>query len=138
MKKGVILGTFLTLLVALSAVYALAPQAADAGLESIVLYQVTDKMATSAPLTGVGMNGFKLAVDQEILIFAKGIDKAGKEVPVYPTWKADKELSLAVVEGRSKTVVVKALKAGAPLFITALYLTDDGKKVTGEVMGSVK
>lgn len=138
MKKNPILAALLFIIVALSPVFALAPQAADAGLDQIVLYQVTDKMATSAPLKGVGMNGFKLTVGQEIIIFAKGLDKAGNEVPVYPTWKADQELGLTVVEGRSKTVLVKGLKAGAPLFITAVYIKDDGKKVTGEVMGSVK
>ncbi|MHB8095917.1 MAG: hypothetical protein ACYDH0_13375 [Candidatus Aminicenantales bacterium] len=138
MKKGILLSVIFLIAASAGAVYALAPQSLDAGLEQIVLYQVTDKMATAAPLTGVGMNGFKLAVGEEIIIFAKGIDKAGKEVAIWPTWKADKEVAVSVVEGRSKTIVVKALKPGTPLFITALYMTDEGKKVTGEVMGTVK
>jgi hypothetical protein len=136
-KKGILLLVALGV-VSFSGVFALAAQSLDAGLEQIILYQVTDKAATAAPLTGVGMNGFKMTVGQEIIIFAKGIDKAGKEVGIWPTWKADKELAISVVPGRSKTVVVKALKAGTPLFVTALYMTDEGKKVTGEVMGTVK
>lgn len=138
MRKGILISVIFLIAASPCAVSALATQSLDTGLEQIVLYQVTDKMATAAPLTGVGMNGFKLTVGQEIIIFAKGIDKAGKEVAIWPTWKADKELSVSVVEGRSKTIVVKALTPGTPLFITALYLTDEGKKVTGEVMGTVK
>jgi hypothetical protein len=137
-KKGILLSVVFLCALAFSGVYAFAPQSLDAGLEQIVLYQVTSKTATSAPLTGVGMNGFKLTIGEEIIILAKGIDLTGKEVAIWPTWKADKELAISVVEGRSKTVVVKALKAGAPLFVTALYITDEGKKVKGEVMGSVK
>ena len=134
MKNGILLSVATVLLLS----GALVAQALDTGVEQIILYKVADKMATSAPLTGVGMNGFKLAVGEEMIIFAKGVDANGKEVAVWPTWKADKELSVSVVEGRSKTVVVKALKAGAPLFVTAFYITDDGKKIKGEAMGSVK
>lgn len=134
MKNGILLSAVAVLLLS-GALYA---QSLDTGVEQIILYKVADKMATSAPLTGVGMNGFKLTVGEEMIIFAKGVDANGKEVAVWPTWKADKELSVSVVEGRSKTVVVKALKAGAPLFVTAFYITDDGKKIKGEAMGSVK
>lgn len=88
--------------------------------------------------TGTGITTFKLIVGEEMTVTAKGVDKEGNDVPIWPTWKADKELSIRVVEGRSKTAVVKALKEGAPLFFSAIYITDDGKKVTGEVMGEVK
>ena len=101
-------------------------------LDSIILY-FGDK-----PGTGVGINAFKLVVGEEMTITATGVDTAGIDVPIWPTWKADRELSIKVVEGRSKTVVVKALKAGAPLFITAIYIDDNGKKFTGEAMGTVK
>jgi len=129
---------FFTVLIGLAMISVLNAQTLDKDLDHIILYKVTDVMAVSAPLTGVGMNGFKLAVGEEMIIYAKGVDKDGKEVPIWPTWKADKELSLMVVEGRSRTVVVKAVKAGTPLFVTAIYKTDDGKKMTGEVMGTVK
>lgn len=88
--------------------------------------------------TGTGITTFKLTVGEEIKVTAKGVDTEGKEVNIWPTWKADKELSILVVEGRSKTIVVKALKEGAPLFISAIYITDEGKKVKGEGMGEVK
>ena len=88
--------------------------------------------------TGVGISSFKLVVGDEMFLTAKGADAEGIDVPIWPTWKADKEISVKVVEGRSKTVKIKALKAGAPLFVTAIYITDDGKKVTGDAMGEVK
>ncbi len=88
--------------------------------------------------TGTGITTFKLTVGEEITVTAKGVDSEGNEVPIWPTWKADKELSIHVVEGRSKTAIVKALKEGAPLYFYAVYITDEGKKVTGEVMGEVK
>jgi len=119
-------------------ILALNAQSLDKGLEQIILFKVTDTMAVSTPLTGVGLNGFKLAVGEEMILLAKGVNIEGQEVPIWPTWKADKELSLMVVEGRSRTVVIKAVKAGAPLFVTAVYITDDGKKIKSEAMGSVK
>lgn len=88
--------------------------------------------------TGTGITTFKLTVGEEMTVTAKGVDENGKDVPIWPTWKADKELSIRVIEGRSKTAVVKALKDGAPLFFSAVYVTDDGKKVRGEAMGEVK
>jgi len=88
--------------------------------------------------TGTGITTFKLAVGEEITVTAKGVDSEGNEVPIWPTWKSDKELSIRVVEGRSKTAVVKALKEGAPVSFSAVYITDEGKKVTGEVMGEIK
>lgn len=87
--------------------------------------------------TGVGITTFKLTVGEEMTVTAKGVDENGKDVPIWPTWKADKELSIRVVEGRSKTAVVKALKEGTSFF-SAVYITDVGKKVTGEAMGEVK
>jgi len=88
--------------------------------------------------TGTGITTFKLVVGEEITVTAKGVDENGNDVPIWPTWKADKELSIRVVEGRSKTAVVKALKEGAPIFFSAVYITDEGKKVSGDVMGEVK
>jgi len=88
--------------------------------------------------TGTGITTFKLTVGGEITVTAKGMDSEGNEVPIWPTWKADKELSVRVVEGRSKTAVLRALKEGAPVFFSAVYITDEGKKVTGEVMGEIK
>jgi hypothetical protein len=130
--------TIFSVIAVLAMGFALNAQSSDSGLAQIIIYKATDKMMTTSSLLGVGMNGFKLAVGEEMIIIAKGEDKDGKEVAIFPTWKADPEMSLIVVEGRSKTVVIKALKAGAPLFVTATYITDDGKKVKGEVMGTIK
>ena len=107
-------------------------QAKDGPLTQIIIYK------GEVAGTGTGITTFKFMVGDEMTVTAKGVDADGHDVPVWPTWKADKELSIKVVEGRSKTVAVKALKPGAPLFITAIYITDDGKKVTGEAMGEVK
>ena len=134
MKKAI----FLFLVGALAVVPSMYAQSADSALASITLYKVTDPMATTASLVGVGINGFTLAVGEEMIVIAKGVDANDKEVPIWPTWTGDKELSLTVVGGRSRAVVVKALKPGAPLFFTALYITDGGKKVKGEAMGKVK
>ena len=101
-------------------------------LSQIILYQ-GEKAGT-----GTGIISFKPKVGEEMTVTAQGVDKDGKDVPIWPTWKADKELSIKVVEGRSKTVVIKALKVGAPLFFSAIYITDEGKKVVGEAMGEVK
>ncbi|MGB9774183.1 MAG: hypothetical protein ACP5JH_02720 [Bacteroidota bacterium] len=100
-------------------------------LSQIIIYK------GDTPGTGVGLTAFKLAVGEEITVTAKGVDAEGNDVPIWPTWKADKELSIRVVEGRSKTAVIKALKEGAPVFFSAIYITDEGKKVIGEVMGEV-
>ena len=134
MKKAI----FLFLIGAMAMGFFLSAQTADSELASIVLYKVADPMATTASLVGVGINGFTLAVGEEMIVIAKGVDANDKEVPIWPTWSGDKELSLTVVGGRSRAVVVKALKTGAPLFITALYITDGGKKIKGEAMGKVK
>lgn len=112
--------------------FVLNTQVHSSTLEQIIIYK--GKIAG----TGPGITSFKLTVDEEITLTAKGVDKDGNDVAIWPTWKADKELSITVMEGRSKTVIVKALKTGAPIFISALYITDDGKKVKGEVMGEVK
>ncbi|MEA2005395.1 MAG: hypothetical protein U9O50_03945 [Acidobacteriota bacterium] len=88
--------------------------------------------------TGPGISTFKLTVGEEMTVTAKGFDSEGNEVPIWPTWKSDRELSIRVVEGRSKTAVVKALKEGAPVFFSAVYITDDGKKVIGDAMGEIK
>ncbi|MEW6508286.1 MAG: hypothetical protein AB1432_11130 [Bacteroidota bacterium] len=115
----------------LSSTVALAQEKGGA-LDQIIIYK--GEIAG----TGTGITSFKLVVGEEITVTAKGVDKEGNEVLIWPTWKADKELSIRVVEGRSKTAVVKALKEGAPVFFSAVYLTDEGRKVTGEAMGEVK
>lgn len=104
----------------------------------IVIFKVTDLNTPSATLVGTGMNSFKLTVGEEIYVMAKGRDENGKEVAIWPTWKADKELSVIVVEGKSKIAKIKALQKGAPLFFSAVYIDDSGKKYQGEVMGEVK
>ena len=107
-------------------------QAKDGPLTQIIIYK------GEVAGTGTGITTFKFMVGDEMTVTAKGVDADGHDVPVCPTWKADKELSIKVVEGRSKTAVVKALKEGAPVFFSAVYITDDGKKVIGEVMGEIK
>lgn len=122
----------LTLILAALLVFLPSLQAAGP-LEQITIY----KGEKAGP--GTGMISFKLAVGEEIIVTAKGVDKDGLEVSIWPTWKADPELSIKPVEGRSLSAVVKALEAtSAPLFFSAVYKTDDGKKVVGEVMGQVK
>jgi hypothetical protein len=131
MKKFLFLLAF-SFIVGMGAVFA------QGQLDGIIVFKVADAGVTSASLKGTGMNGFKLTVGDEIFIMAKGNDSDGKEVAIWPTWKADKELAVSVVEGKSKVVKVKALKAGAPLFISAIYIDDTGKKHEGGVMGEVK
>jgi len=125
MKKILILAVMVLMVLAAAAVYA-------GVLDDIILY-AGDKAGT-----GVGMTYFKLEVGKDMMITAKGVDKDGNDVPIWPTWKCDKELSVQVVEGKSKTIKVKALKAGEPLFITAIYIDDNGKTFEGLAMGTVK
>lgn len=107
-------------------------------LSQIIIYRGELPYEGEIAERGVGITTFTLTVGEEMIITAQGVDEEGNDVPIWPTWKADKELSISVVEGRSKTAVVKALKEGVPVFFSAVYITDDGKKVTGEVMGEVK
>ena len=125
MKKILILAVMVLMGLSAAAVYA-------GDLDTIILY-AGDKAGT-----GVGIGVFKLEVGKDMMITAKGVDKDGNDVPIWPTWKCDKELSVQVVEGKSKTIKVKALKAGEPLFITAIYIDDNGKTFKGEAMGTVK
>lgn len=111
---------------------------AQGKLEEIAIFKVTDLNTPSATLVGTGMNGFKLTVGEEIYVMAKGRDENGKEVAIWPTWKADKELSISVVEGKSKIAKIKALRKGAPISFSAIYIDDSGKKYEGGVMGEVK
>ena len=135
MKKFLFLLAF-SFIVGMGAVFA------QGQLDSITLFKVADAGVTSASLgiNGINpMNYFKLTVGDEIFIMAKGWDDARKEVAIWPTWKADKELAVSVVEGKSKVIKVKALKAGGgALFISAIYIDDTGKKHEGGVMGEVK
>ncbi|MCX7991319.1 MAG: hypothetical protein N2999_04680 [Proteobacteria bacterium] len=80
--------------------------------------------------TGPGIGVLKMNIGEEITVTAAGFDSEGKEVPIWPTWKADKELSIRVVEGKSKSAVIKALKEG-PSFFEAIYITEEGKKISG-------
>lgn len=107
---------------------------AEAGtLDAIIIY----KGDTAGTGTGIGV--LKLKVGEEVTVTAKGVDSEGKEVPIWPTWKCDRELSIRVVEGRSKTAVVKALKESTTAaFFEAVYITDEGKKVTGTVAVEIK
>ena len=125
MKKILILAVMVLMGLSAAAVYA-------GDLDMIILY-AGDKAGT-----GVYLTYFKLEVGKDMMITAKGVDKDGNDVPIWPTWKCDKELSVQVVEGKSKTIKVKALKAGEPLFITAIYIDDNGKTFKGEAMGTVK
>ena len=125
MKKILILAVMVLMGLSAAAVYA-------GDLDMIILY-AGDKAGT-----GVDITVFKLEVGKDMMITAKGVDKDGNDVPIWPTWKCDKELSVQVVEGKSKTIKVKALKAGEPLFITAIYIDDNGKTFKGEAMGTVK
>lgn len=89
--------------------------------------------------TGPGLNTLKLAVGEEDTVTAKGVDENGNDVPIWPTWKCDSELSIKVVEGKSKTVIVKAMKeSSVAAFFTAVYITDEGKKVTADGMVQIK
>ena len=127
MKKILILAVMVLMGLSAAAVYA-------GDLDAIIFY-VGDKDKAG---TGVGLTYFKLEVGKDMMITAEGVDEDGKDVPIWPTWKCDKELSVQVVEGKSKTIKVKALKAGEPLFITAIYIDDNGKTFKGEAMGTVK
>lgn len=112
---------------------------AQGKLNEIVIFKITDLNTPSATLVGTGMNGFKLTVGEEIYVMAKGRDENGKEVAIWPTWKADKELSISVVEGKSKIAKIKALRKGAAaIFFSAIYIDDSGKKYEGGVVGEVK
>jgi hypothetical protein len=88
--------------------------------------------------TGIRVSNFTLTEGEEMIVTAKGVDQDGHNVPIWPTWKADKELAIAVVEGRSKTAMVKALKQGTNVSFSAIYLTDGGNKVTKTITGEIK
>jgi len=112
---------------------------AQGKLDRILIFKITDPNTPSASLVGTGMTGFKLTVGEEILVMAKGFDESGNEVAIWPTWKADKELTVSVVEGKSKVARIKAVRAGTgAIFFSAIYIDDSGKKYVGEVMGEVK
>lgn len=110
---------------------------AQGKLEGIAIFKITDLNTPSASLVGTGMNSFKLTVGEEIYVMAKGRDENGKEVAIWPTWKADKELSISAVEGKSKIAKIKALQKGTSFF-SAIYIDDSGKKYEGGVMGEIK
>lgn len=88
--------------------------------------------------TGIQISNFTLTEGEEMIVTAKGVDKDGNNVPIWPTWKGDKELLVSTVEGRSKTAVVRALKAATEVSLSTIYVTDEGKKVTKEITGEIK
>jgi hypothetical protein len=133
MKKILAIATVASIIIAANTLLA------QGKLDSINIFKITDPNTPSATLVGTGMNSFKLTVGEEILVMAKGFDENGKEVAIWPTWKADKELSISVVEGKSKVAKIKALRAGdGAVFFSAIYIDDSGKKYEGGVMGEVK
>lgn len=128
-KKVCILG----LAIVLGMLFVAATTALAAGpLDRIVLYQGEEAG------TGTGINGFKLGVGDTMFVTAKGVDVDGNDVPIWPTWKCDREMTITAKEGRSKTAIITGIKVGEPVFFSAVYITDDGKKVVGEAMGKVK
>jgi len=133
MKKMFAIAAVASILVAANTLFA------QGKLDQILIFKITDPNTPSASLVGTGMTGFKLTVGEEILVMAKGVDENDNEVAIWPTWKADKELSVSVVEGKSKVARIKAVKAGeGAIFFSAIYIDDSGKKYVGEVMGEVK
>lgn len=88
--------------------------------------------------TGTGIISLKLKVGEEVLVTAKGVDKDGREIAITPTWKGDKEYSITPLKDKPQTALVKALKPGNPLFLSATQTLKDGKKVQGEIMGEIK
>lgn len=88
--------------------------------------------------TGTGIISLRLKVGEEVLVTAKGVDKDGREIAIAPTWKGDKEFSITPLKDKPQTALVKALKPGSPVFLSATQTLKDGKKVQGEIMGEIK
>ncbi len=106
---------------------------APGSLDSIIVYK------GEIPGTGPGVSVLKLAVGEEIVLVAKGVDSEGKEVPIAPTWKADKEISLIPVEGKGRCIKAKLKEApSVAAYVTVVVIRDDGKKISTDVAIEVK
>jgi hypothetical protein len=131
-SKTIILFLMIAFIIITLVILATCTQKKDGFISQIIIFK------GDASDTGIGISTFKLMEGEEMTVTAKGVDKDGNDVPIWPTWKADKELSISVEEGRSKTVVVEALKEAAQVSFSAIYVTDEGKKVTKVVTGEIK
>ncbi len=97
-------------------------------LDSILVYK------GETPGTGPGVSVLKLAVGEEVVLVAKGIDSEGKEVPIAPTWKADKEIALITVEGKGRCIKIRLKEApSVAAYVTVVIIREDGKKVSTDV-----
>lgn len=132
MSNRVILHLIMAFIIITFAVSATCTQQKDGVLSQIIIFEGT------ASDTGIGISTFKLMEGEAMTVTAKGVDKHGNNVPIWPTWKGGKELSVSIVEGRSKTSVVRALKAATEVSLSAIYITDEGNKVTKEITGEIK
>ncbi len=120
------------LISALMLVVCLCAQAPNS-LESILVY----KGETLG--TGPGVSVLKLAVGEEVVIVAKGVDSEGKEVPIAPTWKADKEIALITVEGKGRCIKIRLKEApSVAAYVTVVVIREDGKKISTDVAVEVK
>ncbi len=106
---------------------------APSSLDSIIVYK------GETPGTGPGVSVLKLAVGEEAVLVAKGVDSQGEEVFIAPTWKADKEIALIAVEGKGRCIKVRLTEApSVASFVTVIVIRDDGKKVSTDVAIEVK
>ncbi len=106
---------------------------APTSLDLIIVYK------GETPGTGPGVSVLRLAVGEEVILVAKGVDSEGKEVLIAPTWKADKEISLITVEGKGRCTKVRLKEAPAGLaFVTVVVIRDDGKKVSTDIAVELK
>jgi hypothetical protein len=102
-------------------------------LDSILVYK------GETPGTGPGVSVIKLAVGEEVVLVAKGVDSEGKEVPIAPTWKADKEIALITVEGKGRCIRIRLKEApSVSAYVTVVVIREDGKKVSTDVAVEAK
>jgi hypothetical protein len=102
-------------------------------LDSILVYK------GETPGTGPGVSVLKLAVGEEVVLVAKGVDSEGKEVPIAPTWKADKEITLITVEGKGRCIRIRLKEApSVSAYVTVVVIREDGKKVSTDVAVEAK
>lgn len=102
-------------------------------LDSILVYK------GETPGTGPGISVLRLAVGEEVVLVAKGVDSEGKEVFIAPTWKSDKEISLETVEGKGRCIKIRLKEApSVSAFVTVVVIREDGKKVSTDVAVEVK
>lgn len=106
---------------------------APSSLDSILVYK------GETPGTGSGVSVLKLAVGEEVVLVAKGVDSEGKEVLIAPTWKADKEISLITVEGKGRCIKIRLKEApSVAAYGTVVVIRDDGKKVSTDIAVELK